>query len=318
MTISGFTMGKNARKLYYPMKQAVMSILPLVDEFVVALGDSDADDRTREEILSIGNPKIRIIDTVWDIEKYPRGMEHAHQTDIAKEQCKGDWLFYLQSDEVIHEDDLPVIRDRCRELLNDREIEGLLFDYIHFWGDYDHYQNGHSWYRKEIRIIRNDPEIHSWESAQSFRRIPGFDGLRYRQQEGTYKLKVASAHARVFHYGWVRPPELMNRKIKHFNINHKGVRVVNQLDKQHYYDGNFDYGNLSKAETFKGSHPRVMQEWISQFNWADKLRFNGGRIVNLNTFKHEQPKYVALSWIEKNLLGGRRLGEFRNYILVKR
>jgi len=318
MTISGFTMGKNARKLYYPMKQAVMSILPLVDEFIVALGNSDTDDTTREEILSIGSPKIRIIDTLWDIEKYPRGMEHAHQTDIAKNHCKGDWLFYLQSDEIIHEDDLPVIRQRCQDLLHDRDIEGLLFDYIHFWGDYDHYQNGHSWYRREIRIVRNDPEIHSWESAQSFRRIPDFDGIHYRQQEHTIKLKVAHSHARVFHYGWVRPPEVMNRKIKHFNINHKGIKVVDQLDQQHYYDGGFDYGDLGKAEVYKGTHPQVMQEWIRQFNWADKLRVGGGKIVNLNTFKHEQPKYVVLSWIEKNLLGGRRLGEFKNYILVKR
>ena len=74
MKISGFTMGKNALKLYYPMRQSVESILPLVDEFVVALGDSDEDDITRAEIAAIGSEKIRIVDTVWDIEKYPRGM----------------------------------------------------------------------------------------------------------------------------------------------------------------------------------------------------------------------------------------------------
>ena len=100
--ISGFSMGKNAMKLYYPMKQSVMSILPIVDEFIVVLGDSDEDDITRKEILSIGSDKIKIIDTVWDIEKYPRGMENAHQTDIAIEHCSGEWLFYLQSDEVMH------------------------------------------------------------------------------------------------------------------------------------------------------------------------------------------------------------------------
>ncbi len=136
MKISGFSMGKNAVKLYYPMKQAVMSILPIVDEFVVALGNNDEDDKTREQILSIGSDKIKIIDTVWNIEKYPRGMEHAHQTDIAKSHCPGDWLFYLQSDEVIHEKYLPIIQKRCLELLDDKEIEGLVFDYKHFWGDY--------------------------------------------------------------------------------------------------------------------------------------------------------------------------------------
>src|SRR6202000_205268 len=135
MTISVFTMVHNATKYYYPLKQAISSLLPLVDEFVVALGDCDADDRTLEEIRSIGSDKIRIIHTVWDLEKYPRGMEHAHQTDIAKAACSGDWLFYLQSDEVVHEEDIPRIRERCAQLLDDVSVEGILFKSRHFWGD---------------------------------------------------------------------------------------------------------------------------------------------------------------------------------------
>ena len=312
-------MGKNARKLYYPMKQAVMSILPIVDEFIVVLGDSDADDMTRAEIESIGSTKIKIIDTVWDIAKYPLGMEHAHQTDIAKSYCNGKWLFYLQSDEVIHEDDLPVIRKRCEDLADDTEVEGLLFDYIHFWGDYTHFQNNHCWYRKEIRIVRNRPEIHSWQSAQSFRKIPDFDGIHYRQKENTYKLKVAEARARVFHYGWVRPPELMNNKIKSFNINHRGVQKVGEMEKNDLFKGYFDYGNLSRIPAFKGSHPAVMKEWIGQFNWTEKLRFTGVRKgLNKLPSKQDKLRYLIVSWIEKNLLFGTRLGEPRNYILLKR
>lgn len=312
-------MGKNALKLYYPMKQSIMSILPIVDEFIVVLGDSDSDDRTRDEIESINSPKIKIIDTVWDVEKYPRGMEHAHQTDIAKSYCSGDWLFYLQSDEVVHEDDLPVIQKRCSELFGDKEVEGLLFDYIHFWGDYHHYQNNHCWYRHEIRIIRNLHDIHSWQSAQSFRQIPNFDGLHYRQKENTFKLKVAKARARIFHYGWVRPPELMNRKIKSFNINHRGKLVTGEMEKKEFFKGYFDYGNLNYIPEYKGTHPTVMKEWIKQFNWDDKLRFTGKRrSKNKLISKHDKPKYVIISWIEKNLLFGARLGEPNNHILIKR
>jgi hypothetical protein len=319
MTISGFTMGKNARKLYYPVKQSVQSLLPLVDEFIVVLGDSDFDDRTRREIESIGSEKVKIYDTVWDIEKYPRGMEHAHQTDIAKSYCKGDWLFYLQSDEVVHEDDLPLVKQRCESLLHDTEVEGFLFNYMHFWGDYEHLQANHCWYRKEIRIIRNRPDIHSWESAQSFRRIPEFDGLHYRQNENTFKLKVAESGARIFHYGWVRPPELMNSKIKSFSINHRGVKTVGEMEKKDLFGGYFDYGNLTKLTRFKESHPAVMKDWIRQFNWADKLRYTGiRRSLNKLPSKHDRIKYVIISWIEKNLLFGARLGEFKNYILLKR
>jgi len=312
-------MGRNALKLYYPMRHAIESILPLVDEFVVALGDSDQDDTTRAEIGVIGSEKIRIIDTVWDIEKYPRGMEHAHQTDMAKEHCTGDWLFYLQSDEVVHEKDLEPISERCLELLDDREVEGLLFRYRHFWGDYEHLQDSHCWYRKEIRIIRNLPEIHSWESAQSFRKIPGFDGLNYRQREGTHKLRVADVDAEIFHYGWVRPPRVMQDKIKAFSTNHQGREKIEKQIADHKYDRVFDYGNLARLARFNGTHPAVMKNWISGFDWKDQLRFTGpARCLNPLRSKHDKIKYRLISWIEKNLLSGRRLGEFRNYTVVKR
>ncbi len=319
MKISGFTMGKNALKLYYPMRQSVESILPMLDEFVVVLGDSDQDDQSRAEIESIGSDKIKIVDTVWDIERYPRGMEHAHQSDLAKELCSGDWLFYLQSDEVVHERDLEGIRLRCEELLEDHEVEGLLFRYLHFWGDYEHIQDGHCWYRKEIRIIRNLPEIHSWESAQSFRRIPGFEGENYRQQAGTYKLKVAEVDAHIFHYGWVRPPRIMQDKIKAFRINHRGRKKVEEQVAALHFDRPFDYGNVSRCRSYTGTHPAVMRPWMDQLDWKEELRHSGpARSTNPIRSKHDLPKYRILSWIEKWILGGRRLGEFKNYVLLNR
>jgi len=312
-------MGKNALKLYYPMRQSVESILSLVDEFVVALGDSDEDDNTRAEIEAIGSDKIRIVDTVWDIEKYPRGMEHAHQTDLAKNLCSGDWLFYLQSDEVVHEKFLEPIRKRCEELLDDYEVEGLLFRYRHFWGDYEHLQDGHTWYRREIRIVRNHPEIHSWESAQSFRRIPGFGGVNYRQQEGTFKLKVAKVDAEIFHYGWVRPPRLMQNKVRALNINHRGREGVAAMEAAHHFDRVYDYGNLSRLTRYDGTHPAVMKSWKEGFDWKDQLRYTGPfRSHNPHRAKHDKFKYRVVSWIEKKLLGGARLGEFANYILLRR
>jgi len=318
MKISGFTMGKNARKLYYPMKQAVMSILPIVDEFVIVLGDSDEDDTTREEINSIDSNKIKIIDTAWDINKYPCGMEHAHQTDIAKQNCTGDWLFYLQSDEVVHEKYLPDIQKKCEELYEDKTVEGLLFNYIHFWGDYSHIQDNHCWYRKEIRIIRNNPDIHSWESAQSFRRIPDFNGIDFRQHKNSYKLRVEQVDAFIYHYGWVRPPKLMQNKIKAFSINHRGMGSVEKMEREHKFSQLFDYGNLSKLKRFNGSHPVIMKDWIDDFYWKHQLRFTGPRKSrNPILSKHDKLRYSLISWIEKKVLRENRLGEFKNYILIK-
>lgn len=308
-------MGKNASKLYYPWKESIMSILPLVDEFIIALGDCDEDDNSRSIIESIASPKIRIIDTIWDLKVYPNGTENAHQTNIAKSYCTGDWLFYLQADEVVHENDLPLIKAKCQEYLHNKNIEGLLFQYKHFWGSYDKYHNSHTWYNKEIRIIRNQKDIHSWESAQSFRRIPNFNGQNYRQQEGTFKLKVAQIDATIYHYGWVRPPELMMLKQKSLDTIHKGKEKVLELEKQGRYI--FDYGPLQKLTHFSGTHPEVMQNRIKEFNWVNSLQFSGKVNKNRKRHKHEQLKYKLISWIENKLLCGTKIGGFKNYIIKK-
>ncbi|MEN6510536.1 MAG: hypothetical protein ABFD00_01715 [Chloroherpetonaceae bacterium] len=313
MTISGFTFVKNATKLYYPIKQSILSIIPIVDEYVVALGDCDADDRTIDEIQSINSSKIKIINTVWDTQKYSNGTENAHQTDIAKSHCSGDWLFYLQADEVCHEKDLPKIQKRCEELYDNKEVEGLLFRYLHFWGDYWHYHKSHSWYANEIRIIRNDKDIHSWESAQSFRRIPNFDGVNFRQKEGTFKLKVATVDADIYHYGWVRPPELMQRKSKALDSIHKGDKLAEEIynNKPAF----FDYGYIGGLKRFEGTHPKVMQEFIEKFNWGDKLNYTDKTAVN--SFKHNKMKDKILSFIENNLFNGEQVFGFRNWIKMK-
>lgn len=308
-------MVKNATRLYYPVKESILSILPLVDEFVIALGNCDNDDFTLQEIESINSDKIKIIHTVWDTKKYPNGTEYAHQTDIAKNACSGDWLFYLQSDEVIHEDALPVIKERCQSLLHDTKVEGLLFDYLHFWGDYKHYIKSHAWYPKEIRIIRNNPEIHSWRDAQSFRRIPGFNNKDYAQKEDTFKLNVARVNAHVFHYGWVRPPHLMQKKYSSFVSDYKGKDNAHLFMR--YKAPEFDYGNLDALTLFKGTHPAVMQSMINKFNWQEQLdnaKKNKNRVIH----KHEKLKTRFLSFIEENILGGNQIFTFKNYELVKR
>ncbi len=314
MKISGFTMAKNADKLYYPIRQAIESILPICDEVVVAIGKGDDDDKTREIVESIDSNKIKIIDTVWNLEKYPQGMENAHQTDIAKEACSGDWLFYVQADEVVHEDDLPKIKATCEKHLHDENVEGLLFDYYHFYGDYNHFHFSHGWYKKEIRIVRNHPDIHSWRSAQSFRKIPDFDGIHYRQKEGTYKLKVVPVDAHIYHYGWVRPPRLMKKKMKALSVIHHGENETNRI----YNDIEFLYGPLQKIKKFKGTHPKVMTEWMKKFDWEDKLQYSGGYPKERMKMHHEKTKYRLVTWIENNLLGGRSLGSSKNYILYRR
>ena len=306
MKISGFSMVRNATKLYYPIKQAIESILPICDEFVVAVGKGDEDDYTREEIESINSDKIKIIDTEWDIENQRHGVIHAEQTNLALDNCTGDWCFYIQGDEIIHEKYLPVIKDRCIELLDDDEVEGLVFDYRHFWGDYRHYQISHGWYKREARIIRNNVGIRSHKSAQGFRK------------PGRTPIKAAHANAEVFHYGWVRPPKYMETKRKAFHTIHWGK---NEAKKYHEDEPEyFDYGPLDRLPVYRGTHPEVMKDRISEMDWEDKLQYSGEPNPNRKKHKHETLRNKILTAIEQKLerkFGGKiYLSMHRNYKLL--
>lgn len=315
MKVSGFSMVKNADKLYYPIKASILSILPIVDEFVITIGDCDKDDKTRQIVENINSNKIKIIDTVWDIEKYKDGAILAYQTDIAKENCSGDWLFYLQSDEVVHEKYLDIIYSTLNENLNDTLVEGFILSYKHFWGDYWHYHKSHGWYPYEIRIIRNDKDIHSWRDAQSFRRIPNFNYTDYYQINKTFKLNVKKINAEIYHYGWVRPPSMMQNKRKSFHFTYKGKELTDNNFSLVFDE--FDYGPLDRLFEFKESHPSVMNEWIDKFNWAEKLQYSGKPNKFREKLKHERLRNRILTFIEQNFLDGKQIFTFKNYNLLK-
>jgi glycosyltransferase involved in cell wall biosynthesis len=290
MKISGFTFVRNAIDLCYPVVEAITSILPICDEFIVAAGDSS--DGTTELIRDIGDPKIRIIETIWD-KTLVSGVSNSQQTNIALDACTGDWGFYLQADEVVHEEDLDGIVSNMRRHHNDRSVEGLLFDYVHFYADYDHYQTAHNWYRREIRIVRTGIGVRSWRSAQGFRR-------------NGQKLQVRLAGGRIFHYGWVRPPRQMTRKSHAFKTLHAGRDTADQEFPD--LNAGFDYGKLHGRARFTGTHPRVMHPLIASRNWTVRP----GKIPQRHDLLHMR----LLSFLENRVLGF-KIGEHRNYILTK-
>src|SRR3989338_9233521 len=100
MKISGFTITRNAIKFNYPVLESIRSILPICDEFIVNVGDSE--DGRLELIKSLGGAKNRINQKVRGLAQGPEVL--SPQTNLARRECPGEWAFYLQSDEVIHED----------------------------------------------------------------------------------------------------------------------------------------------------------------------------------------------------------------------
>jgi glycosyltransferase involved in cell wall biosynthesis len=293
MTVSGFSMARNAISLDYPLVESIRSMLPLCDEVVIAVGRSEDD--SLERVRAIGDSRIRIIETVWDPAHFVHGAVNAVQTNIALEACHGDWCVYLQADEVLHEDDLGALRAAMERDLRDERVEGLLFDYLHFWGGYETYQTAHHWYRHEVRAIRNGLGIRSWKSAQGFRR----DGR---------KLRVRRSGARIFHYGWVRHPLRMKRKQIALDSVHHDEDWVR---RRHPDAGTaFDYGDLRSLARFTGTHPAVMRDRIARKDWSAPAR-GEGRMKH----KHEKLSSRILSFVENRVLHT-RIGEYRNYVLI--
>ena len=257
MKVSGFTFVKNAEKYDYPVIESITSVLPMVNEFIVCAGDSE--DVTNEMITSIGSNKIKIIHSVWDNSLREGGKVLAVETNKALDATASDsdWLFYIQADEVIHEKYQAVIIDAMRKYKDDKRVDGLLFHYTHFFGSYKYVGDGRSWYSKEIRIIRNNKKIRSYRDAQGFR----FDDNR--------KLNVKLVDAYVYHYGWVKNPLTMYKKILNSVKLYNTDEVVEQRLKKDLKaeDNKFDYSKIDTLVAFKGTHPAVMKKFVDKEDW---------------------------------------------------
>ncbi len=289
MKVAGFTFVRNAVKFDYPVREAILSVLPLCDEFIVCLGNSEDD--TEGLIRSIGDPRIRIIHSVWDDSLREGGRVLAVETDKAMDAVSADcdWAFYIQADEVMHEQYLPVVQQSMERWLPHTEVEGLLFDYVHFYATYDFVGDSRRWYRNEIRVIRNDKQIRSWKDAQGFRK----NGL---------KLKVKNSGAAIYHYGWVKSPEKQQEKQKYFHkLWHADEKVLEMTGVADV----FDYSKVDSLSRFQGSHPAVMKERMDRMTWRFDYNVKEKQLSLKNRFMH---------LLEK--LTGKRFFEYRNYELL--
>ena len=294
MKVCGFTIVKNAVKYDYPVAESIRSILPLVDQFVVSLGDSE--DETARLVGTIHSDKIKIIHSVWDRTLREGGQVLAVETNKAMSAIDGDadWLFYLQADEVVHEKYLPVIREAMEQYKDDKNVEGLLFRYLHFYGSYKYVGDGRKWYSREVRVIRNNKQVKAYRDAQGFR-------INNR------KLKVKEIDAYIYHYGWVKNPLFMQQKLRDFgqywNSDERHEEWKQQLDAK---GPEFDYSAIDTLSRFEDGHPEVMKERVSREDWD--FRYN----IKKKNFKNI--KYRLLYHLERWF--GWRPFEYRNYIKI--
>lgn len=251
MKISGFTFIRNGHANGYPFIASIRSLLPLCDEVIVNVPRST--DGTLESVRAIGDPKIRIIESEWDENERSGDPMFRRNTDLALEQCTGDWCVYIQGDEVFHEDSLPAMRAAMERELAHPEVQGLLVDYTHFYGSFWTEVYSFGWYYKEVRIIRRDANIRAFGGAQGFRTVE-------RQ-----KLHVKNSGGRCFHYGFALDPVKMRIKRENFlRITRTDAEMAAELNQ---CSDNF-YDDDQKVKPFKGTHPEVMRATVAAATWT--------------------------------------------------
>jgi len=271
MKVSAFTFIKNGQILGYPFIESIRSILSIVDEFIVIVGESEDD--TLEMIRSINDQKVRIVESKWNNQMRDRGYVYGQQKMIAQFNCTGDWAFYIEGDEVYHEKDLNEIRESMEIYLNNPSVEALVVDFKHFYGNANSFLDSPGWYRSEARIIKNSIRTYA----------P--DGLFWlvldSNKIGRYP-RAKAIKATCYHYGWARSEKQMSLK---------------SSKVQHYWGGPpviVDYSQMDQAiiKKFIGSHPEVIKEWLPQDN---------GLYVADSTYKltKKQKKHRVMIGLEK-------------------
>ncbi len=294
MQISGFSFIKNGLTLGYPIKESVQSIEPLCDEIIINVGFNDqalsSDDGTYDYLRdNLTGPKYKFLKSWWDPAIQKDGLILSQQTNIALEKCQGKYCQYIQGDEAVHEEDLIHIENGVKEMETRADIEGLIFNYFHFYGNVDIYKWTRNIYRREVRLIRNGLGIQSWKDAQGFK------------HQDLSKINAKQIQARIFHYGWARSQQIMAKKVKSFDKLYHGDKKMD--------NDNFTYQREWGLKKFTNTHPKVVKDWI------EKNR-NDIDILGLDYKMQFKDLRLMISDIIENLTGY-RMGEYKNFIEVK-
>lgn len=286
--LSGFTLVRNAVHLNFPVVASIRSILDVCDEVVVNVGKSDDD--TRDLVAGIGDPRIRIIDTVWDMSKGDRTL--AAETQRAMDACRGSWGIYIQADEVLQESGAGILKEKVVEWDREPIVEGLLVNYLHFYGGFDTIATNRRWYRQEVRCIRLGKDIHPYQGAQGFRVGPQLRKIRARPTDAV-----------MFHYGWARPAHAINAKLQITQSMYPWA--ADRLERARQRE---TLPWIPLLRPFSGPHPAAVRDWIAACKQRSPIEIEQPR------FKASHLRYYLSHWIER--LTGARLFEFRNYVVV--
>ena len=190
---AGFTIVRNAIKLDFPVEASIRSLLPVCDEVVVNVGRSE--DETLALVRSIRDPKIRIVETEWDMTRRNTAPASRRPGDARVPPSLGD----LHPGDELHERGAAALAAAIQRYDGDRRASCWCATSIST--GLRHHRTHRRWYRREVRAVRLDPslDIRPYQGAQGFR-------------VGPRKIRARLTTAEMFHYGWARPAQALREK----------------------------------------------------------------------------------------------------------
>lgn len=243
----------------------------MCDHFVFAVGQSDDDTWQRVAAIS---PKVQIIDTVWpEVQTDGQVLAIEANKAMAAAQSTGcTWGFYIQADEVIHDDDYPAIRAATDHWAGHPKVKALLFRYLHFALDY---QSIDPWmYHKACRIVRLDGTCHIVGDGcgPAIKDYQGKinDGYLDKRHLGGYVRWArdpaagwSARQAKIYHYGWVKTRQELEEKFQMVESLWWGAMNPNEKQKLRASKYGPFMERYAFLKNYAGPHPQQMQERIA-------------------------------------------------------
>lgn len=257
-SLAGCLIIKNGTKFDYPFQQAIESVLPICDEFVVVEGVGEDDTYERLLAMREKDQKIQVVRSKME----RKVSELSRATDLSISLTKCDYYLQIQGDEGINEFSCR----RIRSVVDRGGFDILQTRIFHFWSSFDTVYIPKVFYDYVWRVARRSlfPQLHSIGDAMNLGPL-SLPGLR--------TLALPETEAYWLHYGFVRNPKQMVEKCYEFfpwwsqdpeKWEEHGMDPYLARARQNKKVVWTEKHHPRQLTPFRGVHPKSYESWISK------------------------------------------------------
>lgn len=238
---------------WFPLRAVLSSMAPVCSEIIV--NADTTSEGTVEAVREIAKTlPVQIIESAWNWEAKDKGQEIARQTNLAVERATSEWLLDLQADEVLHEDEHPILRAYVENAPAD--ISGFQMVRLYFFESLDVLRT--DWTQPLTRLFRKGSHV-----------VAG-DGMDTQRLWGNV-AKARGVH--LYHYSRIGDAKaIVDRIMKLSSLFHERATLTH-APQEYDFTRLWNYDSFSTdnppesvdAEDvlvpFTGSHPKYIHEY---------------------------------------------------------